>query len=253
MDLTELMRRETNSHAREGIARFEENSAVIGQAKGVLWPPQGFTAREAFDEVSRRSGEQNRKARDVAAEIVPDGRRPPQRYRNRSRCLGGPLTTAGERAPSLPLLHDSCFRRPIVIGMSGTPTMDERQDSRGCVGRMRGFAAVILGSFGCASAMGRSAKHVCRNTRRNPLTENAASAAVSLKIVAADPLEAEEHLNAATRELQRLAGADKRRGILVTNTGAGCFIAELSDDVPYGLTREARNAASSGPLPSAAS
>jgi uncharacterized membrane protein len=74
-----------------------------------------------------------------------------------------------------------------------------------------------------------------------------------LKIVAADPLEAEEHLNAATRELQRLAGTDKRRGILVTSTGAGHFTVELSDGVPYGLTLEARTTASSGqPLPSSA-
>jgi hypothetical protein len=73
------------------------------------------------------------------------------------------------------------------------------------------------------------------------MTDNAAAAPVSLKIVAADPLEAEEHLNAATRELQRLAEAEKGRGILVTSTGAGCFMAELSDDVPYGLTQEVRN------------
>lgn len=74
------------------------------------------------------------------------------------------------------------------------------------------------------------------------MTARTAPAPVSLKIVATDPLEAEEHLNAATRELQRLAEAEKARGILVTSAGAGCFTAELSDDVPYGLTREAHKA-----------
>jgi AmiR/NasT family two-component response regulator len=43
---------------------------VIEQAKGVLMAKQGFSAQEAFDEVSRRSQEQNRTARDTAAEIV---------------------------------------------------------------------------------------------------------------------------------------------------------------------------------------
>jgi hypothetical protein len=80
------------------------------------------------------------------------------------------------------------------------------------------------------------------------MSENAASAPIGLKVVASHPLEAEEHLNAATRELRRLAEAEKRRGILITSTGAGCYTAELSDAVPYGLTQEARDAAAP-PLP----
>jgi len=83
------------------------------------------------------------------------------------------------------------------------------------------------------------------------MSENVASAPVGLKIVAADPLEAEEHLTAAIRELQRLAEAEKRRGILVTSTGNGCFTAELSDAVPYGFTHEAVNAAASPLSPAA--
>lgn len=61
---------------------------------------------------------------------------------------------------------------------------------------------------------------------------------VRLTIAASDPLEAEEHLNMAVDELQRIALAGRANGILVTKTGPGCFTAELSDSVPYGLTQE---------------
>lgn len=50
--------------------------------------------------------------------------------------------------------------------------------------------------------------------------------------------EADEKLNASVRELQKLAGDDPMRGILVTKFGPGIFTAELSHDVPYGLTWE---------------
>ncbi len=44
-------------------------------------------------------------------------------------------------------------------------------------------------------------------------------APIRREIAAIDPLGAEEQLNAALRELQRLATPERRRGILVTRTG----------------------------------
>lgn len=70
MDLTEFLRRETNRIAREGIAAFKEHAALIEQAKGILMATQGISAEEAFTILSRRSQEQNRKVRDIAAGIV---------------------------------------------------------------------------------------------------------------------------------------------------------------------------------------
>ncbi len=50
--------------------------------------------------------------------------------------------------------------------------------------------------------------------------------------------EIEERLNAAVRDLQPLA-ASARHGILVTRHNPGHFTVSLSQDVPFGLTREA--------------
>ncbi|MFE4229993.1 hypothetical protein ACFRJ8_19140 [Arthrobacter sp. NPDC056886] len=58
-------------------------------------------------------------------------------------------------------------------------------------------------------------------------------------ITATSVEEAHRLLNAAVVELQHLARSEGVRGILVTRTGPGQFIAELSATVPYGLTLEA--------------
>ncbi|MDQ6754249.1 MAG: hypothetical protein M3017_12805 [Actinomycetota bacterium] len=70
------------------------------------------------------------------------------------------------------------------------------------------------------------------------MNNNAMPAPIRLQIAAVDPLAAEEQLNAALSELQRLATAERRRGIMVTRTGPGCYTAALSDRVPYGVTQE---------------
>lgn len=70
------------------------------------------------------------------------------------------------------------------------------------------------------------------------MNNNAMPEPIRLEIAAVDPLGAEEQLDAALRELQRLATAERRRGILVTRTGPGCYTAALSDRVPYGVTQE---------------
>jgi hypothetical protein len=58
-------------------------------------------------------------------------------------------------------------------------------------------------------------------------------------VTASSTEEADQDLNAVSEELQHLARTEVRTGIRVTKTGPGQFTLELSDDVPYGLTREA--------------
>jgi hypothetical protein len=48
-------------------------------------------------------------------------------------------------------------------------------------------------------------------------------------------------LNLAVDELQRVAREDATCGILVRKTGPGTFIVELTQQVPYGITYEARS------------
>lgn len=57
-------------------------------------------------------------------------------------------------------------------------------------------------------------------------------------ITASTSEEAERLLNLLEREFQSLACQDPRRGIMVTKIGPGLFSVELSEHVPYGLTRE---------------
>ena len=55
------------------IAQLQEAVAtrdVIGQAKGILMATESISADEAFAILSRASQRENRKLRDVAAEIV---------------------------------------------------------------------------------------------------------------------------------------------------------------------------------------
>lgn len=48
----------------------------------------------------------------------------------------------------------------------------------------------------------------------------------------------DERLENAVRGLQQLAIATGQHGILLTRLKAGHYTAELSDQVPFGLTRE---------------
>jgi hypothetical protein len=48
----------------------------------------------------------------------------------------------------------------------------------------------------------------------------------------------DERLEAAVKHLQKAAMLTGRHGILVTRNRAGSYTAALSDQVPFGLTRE---------------
>lgn len=48
----------------------------------------------------------------------------------------------------------------------------------------------------------------------------------------------DERLEAAVRSLQELAVSTGKHGILLTRLEAGHYTAALSDQVPFGLTRE---------------
>ncbi|CAH0207824.1 hypothetical protein SRABI83_02066 [Arthrobacter sp. Bi83] len=48
----------------------------------------------------------------------------------------------------------------------------------------------------------------------------------------------EERLNSVVRDLQMVASRTHDKGILVTWLSPGHYTVSLSDDVPYGLTRE---------------
>ncbi|MGO4860384.1 hypothetical protein [Arthrobacter sp. 2MCAF14] len=50
--------------------------------------------------------------------------------------------------------------------------------------------------------------------------------------------ELDEQLEAAVRELQEAALHVRARGILITRRLPGRYTAELSDHVPFGMTRE---------------
>jgi hypothetical protein len=65
------------------------------------------------------------------------------------------------------------------------------------------------------------------------------SAPAQKKITATTTHEAERLLDTVVEELQRHAIEEGTHGILVTKTGPGQFTAELSEDVPYGITEEA--------------
>jgi hypothetical protein len=62
----------------------------------------------------------------------------------------------------------------------------------------------------------------------------------SRRIIAFTPAQADTMLNIVVDELQHVAGQERRCGILVTKKGPGQFTVELSEQVPYGVTLEAR-------------
>jgi GAF domain-containing protein len=60
----------------DGLARAMESRAVIEQAKGVIIATTGASADEAFELLRAQSQSENRKLREIAAEIVEAQRRP---------------------------------------------------------------------------------------------------------------------------------------------------------------------------------
>jgi hypothetical protein len=66
-----------------------------------------------------------------------------------------------------------------------------------------------------------------------------ATSLASKSLTAQTASEADQLLNAAVEELQKIAAIDRECGILVTRIAPGQFTVELSDDVPYGITQEA--------------
>lgn len=59
-----------------------------------------------------------------------------------------------------------------------------------------------------------------------------------LTVLATTRSEVDDKLNVSVQQLRALAQDNPGRGILVTRRGPGRFTVELSDQVPYGETRE---------------
>jgi hypothetical protein len=68
------------------------------------------------------------------------------------------------------------------------------------------------------------------------MTETLAS--LRIEVTATTTAEADRLLDRAARALQHRALRGDRRGILATRHGAGRYTLELSETVPFGLTRE---------------
>lgn len=60
----------TTANEATGLAKAMESRAVIEQAKGILMATTGSSAEDAFDLLRQQSQAENRKIRDVAAEIA---------------------------------------------------------------------------------------------------------------------------------------------------------------------------------------
>jgi hypothetical protein len=61
-------------------------------------------------------------------------------------------------------------------------------------------------------------------------------APIDIHVTSRDALD--ERLEAAVKRLQEAAMRTRRHGILVTRNRPGSYTAALSDQVPFGLTRE---------------
>jgi hypothetical protein len=62
---------------------------------------------------------------------------------------------------------------------------------------------------------------------------------LAISVQATTPEDRNERLEAAVKELQQAAMVHGRHGILVTRHEPGAYTVALSEDVPFGLTREA--------------
>jgi len=60
----------------------------------------------------------------------------------------------------------------------------------------------------------------------------------TLEVTVSDTTAMETELSAAIDAVRQAALAERRCGILITRHGAGKYTVTLSDDVPFGLTRE---------------
>lgn len=60
----------------------------------------------------------------------------------------------------------------------------------------------------------------------------------TLEVRVSDTAAMETELAAAIDAVQQAALAERRCGILITRHGTGQYTVSLSDDVPFGLTRE---------------
>lgn len=68
------------------------------------------------------------------------------------------------------------------------------------------------------------------------MTESLAELVLSLE--AADRAELDRRLEEAERIMRTHAMNNRRGGVLVTRTGLNSFTVEVSEDVPFGLTRQ---------------
>lgn len=59
-----------------------------------------------------------------------------------------------------------------------------------------------------------------------------------LPVTVASRASMEHHLDEAVELVTALAIHERRRGVLVTRHGYGCFSVTLCDSVPYGMTHE---------------
>ena len=74
-DLTELVQQ--LSDKVDGLEEALLSRDIIGQAKGVLMERLHMTPDQAFEELRTVSQRQNRKVRDIAAEVSQTGEWPP--------------------------------------------------------------------------------------------------------------------------------------------------------------------------------
>jgi GAF domain-containing protein len=63
----------------EALSRALDSRTEIGQAQGILMAQRGLTADQAFETLSRISQNENRKLRDIAADIARTGELPKSR------------------------------------------------------------------------------------------------------------------------------------------------------------------------------
>jgi hypothetical protein len=62
---------------------------------------------------------------------------------------------------------------------------------------------------------------------------------LTINVQATTPENRDEKLEAAVKKLQQAATVHGRHGILVTRHEPGAYTVALSEDVPFGITREA--------------
>jgi hypothetical protein len=79
---------------------FAKNRAVIEQAKGMLMLLYGVDDQSAFEWLRRQSQNTNVKVRELAAQLVSDGRERGVEATFPSRCIGDKALVAARKRPS---------------------------------------------------------------------------------------------------------------------------------------------------------